>query len=71
VTWTQQLLAKEGVFAGISAGATVHVARRIAQGIESGDVVCLFADGGWKYLSTDIWTKQVEEAAKDVEYMPW
>jgi cysteine synthase B len=71
VTWTQQLLDKEGIFAGISAGATVHVARRIAAGIESGDVVCLFADGGWKYLSTDIWTKQVEQAAKDVEYMPW
>jgi cysteine synthase B len=71
VTWTQQLLDKEGIFAGISAGATVHVARRIAGGIDSGDIVCLFADGGWKYLSTDIWTKQVEQAAKDVEYMPW
>jgi [CysO sulfur-carrier protein]-thiocarboxylate-dependent cysteine synthase len=71
VTWTQELLDKEGIFAGISSGATVHVARRVAQGIESGDIVCLFADGGWKYLSTDIWTKQVEEAAKDVEYMPW
>jgi cysteine synthase B len=71
VIWTQQLLDKEGIFAGISAGATVHVARRIAGGIDSGDIVCLFADGGWKYLSTDIWTKQVEQAAKDVEYMPW
>jgi cysteine synthase B len=71
VTWTQQLLDKEGIFCGISSGATVHVARRVAQGLDSGDIVCLFADGGWKYLSTDIWTKQVDDAAKGVEYMPW
>ena len=71
VVWTRNVLAKEGVFCGISAGATVHVARKIAQRISSGDIVCLFADGGWKYLSTQIWTKQVEQAAGDVEYMPW
>lgn len=71
VTWTRELLTREGVFAGISAGATVHVARRIAERVEEGNVVCLFADGGWKYLSTEIWTKQVDEAAKGVEYVPW
>lgn len=71
VTWTRELLTREGVFAGISAGATVHVARRIAQRIEEGNIVCLFADGGWKYLSTEIWTKQVDEAARGVEYVPW
>lgn len=71
VTWTRELLSKEGIFAGISSGATVHVARRVAQRIDEGDIVCLFADGGWKYLSTDIWTKQIEEAAKGVEYVPW
>lgn len=71
VKWTQALVVQEGVFAGISSGATVEVARRFATRIEEGDIVCLFADGGWKYLSTEIWTKQVEEAAKDVEYMPW
>lgn len=71
VTWTRELLTREGVFAGISAGATVHVARRIAERVEEGNIVCLFADGGWKYLSTEIWTKQVDEAAKGVEYVPW
>lgn len=71
VIWTRELLAQEGIFAGISAGATVHVARRIAERVEEADIVCLFADGGWKYLSTEIWTKQVDDAAKDVEYMPW
>lgn len=71
VEWTQALAAKEGIFAGISAGATVYVANRIAKSIDEGDVVCLFADGGWKYLSTELWSRQVEEAAQSVEYMPW
>lgn len=71
VTWTRELLNREGIFAGISSGATVHVARRVAERIDEGDIVCLFADGGWKYLSTEIWTKQVEDAAKGVEYVPW
>jgi cysteine synthase B len=71
VNLTREVLEKEAIFCGISSGATVHVARRIAQRIDSGDIVCLFADGGWKYLSTEIWTKQLEQAAGDVEYMPW
>jgi cysteine synthase B len=71
VNLTREVLDKEGIFCGISSGATVHVARRIAQRIDTGDIVCLFADGGWKYLSTEIWTKQLERAAGDVEYMPW
>lgn len=71
VIWTRTLLGKEGIFAGISSGATVHVARRVAEQLDGGHIVCLFADGGWKYLSTEIWTKQVDEAAKGVESMPW
>jgi cysteine synthase len=71
VHWTRELLRQEGVFAGISCGATVHVARRIASRVPAAQIVCLFADGGWKYLSTEIWTKALEEAAEDVEYMPW
>jgi cysteine synthase len=71
VNLTREILQKEGIFCGISSGATVHVARRIAQQMDHGDIVCLFADGGWKYLSTEIWTKKLEKAAEDVEYMPW
>jgi cysteine synthase len=71
VLWTREVLAKEGIFCGISSGATIHVARRVALQIDHGDIVCLFADGGWKYLSTEIWTKEVDTAASDVEYMPW
>ena len=71
VKYTQDLVAQEGVFAGISCGATVYVAQRLAKEVESGDIVCLFADGGWKYLSTDIWEMHTDIAAKKVEYMPW
>jgi cysteine synthase B len=71
VSLTREVLDKEAIFCGISSGATVHVARRIAGRIDGGDIVCLFADGGWKYLSTEIWTKQLDQAAGDVEYMPW
>lgn len=71
VKYTQDLVAQEGVFSGISCGATVYVAQKLASRIESGDIVCLFADGGWKYLSTDIWDMHTDIAAKKVEYMPW
>ena len=71
VLWTRALAAGEGIFAGISSGATVHVARRVAERIDEGDIVCIFADGGWKYLSTNLWTREVDEASQEVEYMPW
>ena len=56
---------ERGVFAGISSGAVVHVAQRIAPEIERGDVVCLLADGGWKYLSTEAWAPELERAEKN------
>src|SRR5204863_1412783 len=49
------LLAAEGIFAGISGGAVLHVARRLAAELEEGVVVCVLADGGWKYLSAEFW----------------
>ena len=50
------LLDREGVFAGVSSGAVVHVARRIAEELPEGSVVvAVLADGGWKYLSAPFW----------------
>jgi cysteine synthase B len=55
------LLDTEGIFAGVSAGAVVHVARRLAAELDEGVVVCVLADAGWKYLSADFWeTDDVE-----------
>ncbi|MCJ7510576.1 MAG: cysteine synthase family protein [Dehalococcoidia bacterium] len=46
-----ELLQKEGIFAGISSGAVLHTAQRVAEQMEQGKIVALLADGGWKYLS--------------------
>jgi [CysO sulfur-carrier protein]-thiocarboxylate-dependent cysteine synthase len=68
---TRELTAREGIFAGISAGAVIHAARRIAGELDGGDIVCLLADGGWKYLSTDAWAAEIERAEKGVEGALW
>ena len=51
----RELLETEGLFGGVSAGAVVHVARKLAHELDEGVVVCVLADGGWKYLSADFW----------------
>jgi cysteine synthase B len=58
------LLEREGIFAGVSSGAAVHVARRIAEELPEGSVVaCVLADGGWKYLSAPFWEgDEIDEA---------
>jgi cysteine synthase len=57
------LLDLEGILAGVSGGAVVHVARRLAAELDEGVVVCVLADGGWKYLSADFWdATDVEES---------
>ena len=61
VAAVRALLEHEGIFAGVSSGAVVHVARRLAGELDEGVVVCILADGGWKYLSADFWS------AADVE----
>ena len=55
VAGLRALLDAEGVFAGVSAGAVVHVARRLASELEEGVVVAVLADAGWKYLSAPFW----------------
>src|SRR5215211_2826607 len=61
VAGVRALLEAEGVFGGVSAGAVVHVARRLAAELDEGVVVTVLADAGWKYLSAPFW------AAADVE----
>jgi [CysO sulfur-carrier protein]-thiocarboxylate-dependent cysteine synthase len=62
------LLDREGIFAGVSSGAVVHVARRLAAELdEDAVVVAVLADAGWKYLSADFWT----EGARTMEDHLW
>jgi [CysO sulfur-carrier protein]-thiocarboxylate-dependent cysteine synthase len=65
------LLDREGIFAGVSSGAVVHVARRIAAELDEGTVVCVLADAGWKYLSAEFWTQPLEETEASMEDKLW
>jgi [CysO sulfur-carrier protein]-thiocarboxylate-dependent cysteine synthase len=55
VEGVRALLDGEGIFAGVSGGAVLHIARRLAGELDEGVVVCVLADGGWKYLSASFW----------------
>jgi [CysO sulfur-carrier protein]-thiocarboxylate-dependent cysteine synthase len=55
VSGLKLLLEREGVLGGVSSGAVVHAALRLASELDEGVVVCVLADGGWKYLSADFW----------------
>ncbi len=68
---TRDLLEKEGIFAGVSSGSVVYAAIRQAERMEQGSVVCLLADGGWKYLSTSLWTKDYEQLAAESKGKIW
>ena len=61
IIWTQRLLHEEGLFAGVSAGAIAAICVRIASELDHGNVVFLVPDDGWKYLSSGVYTKSVEE----------
>ncbi|MDE3069515.1 MAG: cysteine synthase family protein [Acidobacteriota bacterium] len=70
ILFTRRLLREEGLFAGPSSGAVARVAVRIAQEMDEGNVVFLVADDGWKYLSSGIYTRPVEELT-DVDSTVW
>ena len=68
---TKELLKREGIFAGISSGSVVYGAVKVAQRVERGNIVCLLADGGWKYLSTGLWTKDYGEMGEEAAGKIW
>ncbi len=68
---TKELTQKEGIFAGISSGAAVKAAQRVAQRMERGTIVVLLADGGWKYLSTGLWAREWADVEGEVSDKIW
>ena len=68
---TRELLRQEGIFAGISSGSVIWAAMKTAERMEKGNIVCLLADGGWKYLSTGLWTKDVEQMEGEAQGKIW
>jgi cysteine synthase len=72
---TRQLVAEEGIFAGISAGCVLHAGLALAikahEAGERADIACLVADGGWKYLSTGAYGGTLDEAESKLESELW
>lgn len=68
---TKQLVQEAGIFAGISSGAAVRAAQHAAERMDVGKIVVLLADGGWKYLSTGLWTKNYADIIEDVGEKLW
>jgi len=64
---TRQLKDQEGIFAGPSCGAALHAAIRVAEKMDKGKVVVILADGGWKYLSEDLWTRDINKLEDELE----
>ena len=64
--WTRRLVA-EGIFAGISSGAALAGAVKVASQIDAGTIVFIVCDGGWKYLSTGAYTDDLDEAEAKAE----
>jgi cysteine synthase len=67
IEWTRRLVNECGVFAGISAGAALAGAAKVASEIESGTIVFIVCDGGWKYLSTGAYTDDLDVAEANAE----
>jgi [CysO sulfur-carrier protein]-thiocarboxylate-dependent cysteine synthase len=67
VVWTKRLLEEEGLFAGVSSGAIAAIAVRVAEGLDDGNVVFVAPDDGWKYLSSGVYTKPIEELEAELD----
>lgn len=67
IEWTRRLVSECGIFAGISSGAALAGAAKVAASIESGTIVFIVCDGGWKYLSTGAYTDDLDAAEAAAE----
>src|SRR6476661_8516593 len=67
VVWTKKLLEEEGLFTGVSSGAIAYIAVRVANELDEGNVVFVVPDDGWKYLSSGVYTKPIEELEAAIE----
>ncbi|MGA1298647.1 MAG: PLP-dependent cysteine synthase family protein, partial [Ilumatobacteraceae bacterium] len=67
IEWTRRLVLECGVFAGISSGASLAGAAKVASEIDEGTIVFIVCDGGWKYLSTGAYTDDLDVAEAQAE----
>ncbi|MGH3063757.1 MAG: PLP-dependent cysteine synthase family protein [Gaiellaceae bacterium] len=69
VAGMRALLEREAIFAGVSSGGVLHVARRLAEELDEGVVVAILADAGWKYLSAPLW--ESDDVERSMEHAIW
>jgi len=67
IVMTRRLADEEGIFAGVSSGAVIHVCARLAERMSRGTIVGIVCDGGWKYLSAGIWTSDVDDVEETLD----
>ena len=67
IEWTRRIVRECGIFAGISTGAALAGAAKVASEIEEGTIVFIVCDGGWKYLSTGAYTDDLDVAEARAE----
>jgi cysteine synthase len=67
ITAVRDLIALEGIFAGPSSGAVLVAAARVASEMDSGTIVAILPDGGWKYLSVGTYSRMLDEMDADLE----
>jgi cysteine synthase B len=67
-----EVMRRESIFAGVSSGAVLHAGLKVARRLDRGNVVLVFADSGWKYLATNLWTTPVDsDDAADLDDLFW
>ena len=67
IVMTRRLAAEEGIFAGVSSGAVIHVCAQIAARMDRGTIVGIVCDSGWKYLSAGVWTGELDAVEDAVD----
>ncbi len=67
----RELLNREGIFGGVSSGAVISVAQRLAEELDEGTIVAVLADAGWKYISAEFWTRPIDEVASTMSERVW
>ena len=68
IVMTRRLADEEGIFAGVSSGAVIHVCARLAERMSRGTIVGIVCDGGWKYLSAGISTNDVDDVEETLDH---
>jgi cysteine synthase B len=61
IVWTKKLMEEEGLFVGVSTGAIASICVRVAGELDEGNVVFVAPDDGWKYLSSGVYNKTIEQ----------